>query len=161
MINRTDKMSVSAHPPPHMQAAAIDRTRELLGDAAHQDALQALPPNGQQGVAVQRAAMEACAAQDAPAIVFISKMVAVPTAALPRGAVTPHSNKSGEVFLGFGRVFSGTLRNGDAVHVLSARYVPDGTPSSGQARQVATVQGLYLMMGRGLECLEVRTGNCL
>lgn len=137
-----------------LQAAAMDKARQLLGDGAQADALSALPVDGRAGVTAQRKAMEACDAQASPVVAFVSKMVAVPAAALPRGARTPH-NAGAEVFLGFGRVFSGTLRDGDPVQVLSAAYAPDGTPGSARARQLATVQGLYLMMGRGLESLEV------
>ena len=46
------------------------------------------------------------------------------------------SNPSEEVFLAFGRVFSGVLRDQQEVHVLSAAYHP-GMPA--QHRQVLTV----------------------
>lgn len=36
----------------------------------------------------------------------------------------PAASASQEVFLAFGRVFAGTLREGDAVHVLQATYSP-------------------------------------
>lgn len=71
----------------------------------------------------------------------------------------PGTSAAGEVFLAFGRVFSGTAREGARVHVLSSAYDPlDPT----RHRQTAVLQGLYLMMGRALERLrEVPAGNVL
>jgi translation elongation factor EF-G len=61
-------------------------------------------------------------------------------------------NASAERFLAFGRVFSGRLREGQTVHVLSAAYTP---AEPDRLRTEATVGALYLMMGRGLERLQV------
>jgi ribosome assembly protein 1 len=52
---------------------------------------------------------------------------------------------SGEVFLAFGRVFSGVAREGARVHVLSSAYDP---AHPDRQRQSAVLRGLYLMMGR-------------
>lgn len=52
---------------------------------------------------------------------------------------------SGEVFLAFGRVFSGVAREGARVHVLSSAYDPLAPTKQ---RQTAVLRGLYLMMGR-------------
>lgn len=52
---------------------------------------------------------------------------------------------SGEVFLAFGRVFSGVAREGARVQVLSSAYDP---LAPGRLRQTAVLRGLYLMMGR-------------
>jgi ribosome assembly protein 1 len=52
---------------------------------------------------------------------------------------------SGEVFLAFGRVFSGVAREGARVHVLSSAYDP---LAPDKHRQTAVLRGLYLMMGR-------------
>jgi len=65
-----------------------------------------------------------------------------------------------EVFLAFGRVFSGVARAGATVHVLSAAYDP-AAPDAGGAggaplHQTAVLRGLYLMMGRALERLQAR-----
>ena len=85
-----------------------------------------------QGVSAARAAVLSCAAAPpAPTVVYVAKMLAVPASSLPRGAARdagpigdPNPNPVGEVFLAFGRVFAGTLRDGDRVHVLSAAYDP-------------------------------------
>jgi hypothetical protein len=130
------------------------------------------------------------------------------------GEAAPSAGSQEEVFLAFGRVFSGVAREGQTVrppflscplpacplpaypcspgsclpawqrpdsceaslaarahaaqrargqcqppclqvHVLSAAYSPGGTAS--RHRQTATLRGLYLMMGRALERLEVGT----
>lgn len=84
---------------------------------------------------------------DAPLIVFVSKMVSVPSTLLPRVAREEASvtNAAGEVFLAFGRVFSGVAQEGMRVHVLSSAYDPH---QPGRQRQTAVLRGLYLMMGR-------------
>ena len=85
----------------------------------------------------------------APTIIFVSKMISVPANLLPRrpgeGLMGGGGSGNGEVFLAFGRVFSGVAREGARVHVLSAAYDP-GQPQ--QHRQTAVLRGLYLMMGR-------------
>lgn len=62
-----------------------------------------------------------------------------------------------ERFLAFGRVFSGVLRAGAPVHVLPPSYNPADPASEAQQAQLGA---LYLMMGRGLERLQVG-GGCL
>lgn len=95
-----------------------------------------------QGVSAVRAAVLSCAtAAPAPTIVYVAKMLAVPASSLPRGAARDAGsggdpNPVGEVFLAFGRVFAGTLRDGDRVHVLSAAYDP---AEPGRHRQEAQV----------------------
>ncbi len=49
-------------------------------------------------------------------------------------------------------MFSGVLRAGQAVHVLPATYNPADPASE---RQDTALGALYLMMGRGLERLQV------
>ncbi|WIA32200.1 hypothetical protein OEZ86_003049 [Tetradesmus obliquus] len=98
---------------------------------------------------------------DAPLVVFVSKMVSVPANLLPRApgdaAAGGCGHAQGEVFLAFGRVFSGVARAGARVHVLSSAYDPR---LPGQQRQSAVLRGLYLMMGRALERLPaVPAGN--
>lgn len=66
---------------------------------------------------------------DAPLVIFVSKMVAVPLSLIPRQPGDPvhvsSSNGSDEVFLAFGRVYSGVAREGARVHVLSGvLYAP-------------------------------------
>lgn len=73
-----------------------------------------------------RSGMLACTSGgEAPTVCFMSKMVAVPLSAVPRqiGAAPPVATQ-GNVFVAFGRVFSGLLRDGDTMHVLSAAYHP-------------------------------------
>ena len=79
-----------------------------------------------QGLDEVRSAVQSCSAgADAPTVVFISKMVAVPAGALPRRPGEVGGVPSGEeVFLGVGRVFSGNLSDGQPIHVLSAAYDP-------------------------------------
>jgi ribosome assembly protein 1 len=88
-------------------------------------------------------------APDAPLVVFVSKMVSVPANLLPRAPGDSAAGGAGhaadEVFLAFGRVFSGVAREGARVHVLSSAYDPR---LPGQQRQTAVLRGLYLMMGR-------------
>lgn len=68
------------------------------------------------------------------------------------------STPTEEVFLAFGRVFSGTARQGAKVHVLSAAYRPEvpNTPH----RQEAVLGPTYMMMGRALERLKVWSQGC-
>jgi len=102
-------------------------------------------------------------APDAPLIIYVSKMISIPSNLLPRRpGDPPHSiptGGNGEVFLAFGRVFSGVAREGARVHVMTSAYDPwDPT----KQRQSAVLTGLYLMMGRALERLQqVPAGNVL
>lgn len=68
-----------------------------------------------------------------------------------------HGSSNGEVFLAFGRVFSGVARVGQRVHVLSAAYDPARPEAH---RQSVVLTGLYMMMGRALETLH-QVGACL
>ncbi len=97
---------------------------------------------------------------DAPLVIYVSKMVSVPVSVLPRRpGDKPPADATAEVFLAFGRVFSGVAREGARVHVLSAAYDP-AAPQ--QQRQTAVLSSLYLMMGRALERLPaVPAGNVL
>nr|XP_054756574.1 elongation factor-like GTPase 1 [Lytechinus pictus] len=84
--------------------------------------------------------------------------------------------KSGETFLAFGRVFSGTIHKGQKLFVLGPRHDPQKalaeisenggslSPNMECSRYIAefTVDSLYLLMGRELELLEkVPAGNIL
>ena len=51
-------------------------------------------------------------------------------------------------YLAFGRVFAGTLRKGQTIHVLSPEYDPS-SPERG--REVGKVAGLFLMKGRDID----------
>lgn len=117
-------MAVTHLPPP--TAAAPLRAPHLTASCAHlpPETLAILPPAAQQQLQHTLACVTASsAAPDAPAVAFISKMVAVPAAALPLApGERPPADPTREVFLGFGRVFSGVLRPGQRVHVLSPLY---------------------------------------
>ena len=91
-----------------------------------------------QGVDAARAAVLASdASPRAPAVAYVAKMIAVPAASLPRraGQDAAGRNPTDEVFLAFARVFAGTLRDGDRVHVLSAAYDPAAPASHRQEAQ--------------------------
>ena len=80
---------------------------------------------------VERSLAASSSSSDAPLVVFVSKMVAMPSSLVPRlpGDPSLTSSPDEEVFLGFGRVFSGTARAGVTVHVLSAAYQPNDPDS--------------------------------
>ena len=81
---------------------------------------------------------------DADVILFVSKMISMPSRLLPGGGATGDDE---EAILAFGRVFAGTVREGSELHVLGT-----GTATGGGV-PVGRVSGLYLMMGRDLEAL--------
>lgn len=120
----------------------------------------------QEELEVVRTAVETCDdSTKAPCVAFVSKMIAVPMEALPRhgpnGELLANVNvESGmgdtdagqrECFLAFARVFSGVLSVGRKVFVLSSLYDPLNSESGKKHMQEATVEALYMMMGRGLE----------
>lgn len=57
-----------------------------------------------------------------------------------------------EILIGFARLYSGSLSVGDAIYVLPPKFSPEN-PLAAPEPHKATVTGLYLMMGRGLETL--------
>ncbi|KAE8657296.1 putative DUF26 domain-containing protein 2 precursor [Hibiscus syriacus] len=117
-----------------------------------------------------RKSVEACdSSLEAPCIAFVSKMFAVPTKMLPQRAQGEILNnfteengtsESEECFLAFARIFSGVLRSGQRVFVLSALYDPlRGEPMLKHVQE-AELQSLYLMMGQGLKPVTcARAGN--
>lgn len=117
-------MAVTHLPPP--TAAAPLRAPHLTSSCTHlpPETLELLPATAQQQLQHTLSSVNASSAStDAPAVAFISKMVAVPAAALPLGpGERPPADPTREVFLGFGRVFSGVLRPGQRMHVLSPLY---------------------------------------
>ncbi|GAB4820198.1 hypothetical protein N2152v2_007244 [Parachlorella kessleri] len=156
-------LQMAAEHLPSPVAAAPDRLPRLLpprtlalkGHEVTQQLAQLLEAT--------EAALRRCSADpEAPCVVYVSKMVAVPANALPRATGEPGpANPAEERFLAFGRVFSGVLRAGQAVHVLHATYNP-ADPATGAEAQAVALGALYLMMGRGLERLqEVPAGNVL
>ncbi|KAF9267559.1 P-loop containing nucleoside triphosphate hydrolase protein [Marasmius fiardii PR-910] len=68
-----------------------------------------------------------------------------------------------EVILGFARLYSGTIRIGQKVHVVLPKYDTDLEPTNVQNQQYlseTTVEGVYVMMGRELVLTDtVQAGN--
>lgn len=110
-----------------------------------------------------RKCVEACdSSAEAPCVVFVSKMFAIPAKMIPQrgpnGEKLNHSLVSEvgggeleECFLAFARIFSGVLSWGRKVFVLSALYDPLKGDVSQKHLQEAEVQRMYLMMGQGLK----------
>ena len=57
-----------------------------------------------------------------------------------------------EQFVGFARLYSGTLTVGDSIYVLPPKFSP-ASPHTAPEPQRITISALYLLMGRGLEPL--------
>lgn len=91
---------------------------------------------------VQSSLLACSSDQPAPMVAYVSKMIAVPLSAIPKGPGDPPRGSGGteEVFLAFGRVFAGSLKAGDTVHVLQATYSPQ-EPS--EARQECKVRAAF------------------
>ncbi|KAK8486770.1 hypothetical protein V6N11_000258 [Hibiscus sabdariffa] len=118
-----------------------------------------------------RKSVEACdSSPEAPCIAFVSKMFAVPTKMLPQrgpqGEILNNFTEEGgisesdECFLAFARIFSGVLRSGQRLFVLSALYDPLRGESMQKHVQEAELQSVYLMMGQGLKPVTcARAGN--
>ena len=118
--------------------------------------------------------LAACDAADGqPCMAFVSKMFAAPQGALPGSGHGQQQQPDQEVFLAFCRVFSGTLKPGATVAVLPPGWTPGGperdtwapadvsvqshdTGSGGSKPHTATVDAMYLMMGRSL--VPITTG---
>lgn len=117
-------MAVRHLPAP--PAAAALRAPHLTASCSHlpPEVLAVLPAAGRQQLQHTLSCITASASSpDAPAVAFISKMVAVPAAAIPLApGERPAADPAREIFLGFGRVFAGVLRPGQRVHVLSPLY---------------------------------------
>ncbi|GLC55413.1 hypothetical protein PLESTB_000984700 [Pleodorina starrii] len=157
-------LGMAAAQLPSPPAAAPVRAPRLLGGPPGSPPPPGLPDHAAQ----ELARLEACVARSdaspsAPLVVYVSKMVAVPRGLLPRlpgeTAATHGSQDHDEVFLGFGRVFSGVARPGSRVHVLSGAYNPAAPTCQ---RQSAVLGPVYMMMGRALERVEqVPAGSVL
>ncbi|KAJ6795976.1 elongation factor-like GTPase 1 isoform X1 [Iris pallida] len=110
-----------------------------------------------------RKCVEACDSSDgAPCVAFVSKMFAVSSKIIPQR--DHHSMGKGaesdECFLAFARIFSGILRSGQKVFLLSALYNPLKDEAIQKHIQEAEIQSLYLMIGQGLKPIFVAsTGN--
>ncbi|UPQ98739.1 P-loop-containing nucleoside triphosphate hydrolase [Chloropicon primus] len=85
--------------------------------------------------------------EDEETVGFVSKMIVVPTASLPQDF---QNSDSENTYLAFGRIFAGTLKVGQTIHVLSPKYSPR---SPDEGRQEVVVTGLFLMKGRDIDAL--------
>ncbi|CDY32224.1 BnaA01g17600D [Brassica napus] len=106
-----------------------------------------------------RRSIEACdSSPDSPCVVFVSKMFAMPMKMIPQGGDhrermnglndDDSNSESDECFLAFARIFSGVLRAGQRVFVISSLY----DPLKGESYiQEAQLHSIYLMMGQGLK----------
>ncbi|KAG5641547.1 hypothetical protein DXG03_004793 [Asterophora parasitica] len=78
-------------------------------------------------------------------------------------AAKAEAAENGEVVLGFARIYSGILRTGTIVYGLLPKYnttLAPTHPTNAKNVVVATVEGLYVMMGRELQAVDsVRAGN--
>ncbi len=77
---------------------------------------------------VEEALVSCSSNEEAPVVVYVAKMVAVPVGQIPRRPGDPApANALEECFLAFGRVFSGTIKDGQQLFVLPGNYDP-GNP---------------------------------
>uniref|UniRef100_A0A453LPX7 Tr-type G domain-containing protein n=1 Tax=Aegilops tauschii subsp. strangulata TaxID=200361 RepID=A0A453LPX7_AEGTS len=114
-----------------------------------------------------RRCVETCdAGADSPVVVYVSKMFAVPCKMLPpkgvHGELLNHedASESEECFMAFARVFSGVLRAGQKVFVLSGLYDPLKGDAVQKHVQEIELQYLYEMLGQGLRPVaSVSAGN--
>ncbi|KAL6986288.1 hypothetical protein U1Q18_019656 [Sarracenia purpurea var. burkii] len=118
-----------------------------------------------------RKSVEACdISPEAPCVAFVSKMFAFPSKMLPQrglhGEVLNNSTddngsgESDECFLAFARIFSGVVRSGQRIFVLSALYDPLNQEWMQKHVQEAELHSLYLMMGQGLKPVaSAKAGN--
>lgn len=110
--------------------------------------------------AVDAAVCASSAAPDAPLVIFVSKMVAMPRSILPRqpGDPVPAASSSGndEVFVAFGRVYSGVAREGVRIHVLSGAAIQGAAPQAeAAARSSSPCSGspAHAVVAHGRACL--------
>lgn len=101
-----------------------------------------------------RNAIASCSGDnESEVVVYVSKMVAVPTSSLPQKEgenLWPDDASTGESFIAFGRVFCGLLREGQTLY-----HLPTGKDKgTNRGSAEVTAKALFLMMGRGLERLD-------
>ncbi|KAG6903265.1 hypothetical protein C0995_000160 [Termitomyces sp. Mi166 len=86
-----------------------------------------------------------------------------PTPAAENEAIKEEPAEGTEVVLGFARLYSGTLRTGTMVYGLLPKYnaaLEPTHPVNAKNLVTATIEGLYIMMGRELVPVDlVRAGN--
>ena len=116
-----------------------------------------LAPHDATELSTTRRAVATCDnAEGTPTCAFVSKIVSVPAAAV-HGT---HKGNESNVFMGFARVYSGTLREGQTMYVINGAYDPSKPEE--EACQEIVMEELYLMMGQGMfRVKEVPAGNIL
>jgi ribosome assembly protein 1 len=72
----------------------------------------------------------------------------------------PEPEEEPDQLIGFARLYSGTLKVGDSIYVLSPKYTPT-RPHGPPAPTRVTITALYLMMGRALESLQSVPAGCV
>ena len=92
---------------------------------------------------------------DGPLVCFVSKMIAVPMASLPVTARRPEEDDVNTTFVALGRVYSGTLKRGHRLYVVS----PKGTLEELSEAITSQLQPLLTMGGDYIEMNEVPAGN--
>ncbi|XP_047071970.1 elongation factor-like GTPase 1 [Lolium rigidum] len=135
--------------------------RELApGDAAEHAGIVA------EADKVRRCVTACSTSARAPVVVFVSKMFGLAYKDLPLsgldGELLNHTTNGSddECFLAFARVFSGVLRAGQKVFVLSPMYDPLKGDTTGKHLKEVELQHLYEMQGQDLRAVaSVGAGN--
>uniref|UniRef100_K3WNV1 Tr-type G domain-containing protein n=1 Tax=Globisporangium ultimum (strain ATCC 200006 / CBS 805.95 / DAOM BR144) TaxID=431595 RepID=K3WNV1_GLOUD len=155
------KMVTRALPSP--VAAQAKRAEKLC--AISLDHLE----NTQRHAAVFRSLQACHTDEDAPAVVYICKMISVEANVLSdfhRAGLSPNE----EIYVGVGRVYSGVLKAGQPIYVLDPKFQGYYGDLSGDENDVDGVKHVtrvpsgvirpYMMMGRELHALDaVPAGN--
>jgi ribosome assembly protein 1 len=95
---------------------------------------------------------------EAPVLVYISKIVSHESKVYMTGDADATIHRT---FMGFARVFSGTLTGKSKVFVLNPKYNPLEVETSAlQRSDLISDLKLYLMMGQDMECVDsIPAGN--
>ena len=148
-------LEMVAHHLPSPITSASHRVFRLMPKPALKAELEA---DDAVELAATRRALAACStAEGSPTTAFVSKMLPVPASSV-HGMNA--SGTGATLFMGFGRVYSGTLREGNTMYVINGAYDPS-KPEDGACQEVV-IEELYLMMGQGMfRVKEVPAGNIL
>lgn len=135
-------MVVEQHPPPTV--AQGNRIRRLM------PSVSSYAPSLAGELSVIEQSFRTCSPTAENALAFVSKMFANDSEGSKGDKTT---------FIGFSRVFAGSLKVGDQVQVLGPRYDPMA-PDSVHVTTV-TVKSLHLMMGRDLLSVSAVPAGCV
>ena len=135
-------MAVEQLPPPTVAQAS--RIRRLMPPAS------SFAPSLSSELSVVEESFRSCDPGAASVLAFVSKMFANDS----EGSKGDQTS-----FIGFSRVFAGTLKVGDTVQVLGPRYDPM-QPDSVHVSTV-TISSLHLMMGRDLLKVSSVPAGCV